>query len=75
VTPDLDLTDARGLVCLVAVDDRVIAVVRTRVPELDARAIARALGGGGHRQAAGFTTELPFEELVERLRSEIAAQR
>lgn len=48
----LDLTDARGLVCLVEMDERVFAVVRTRVAELDADAIARALGGGGHVQAA-----------------------
>ena len=37
-------------------------------------AIARGLGGGGHRQAAGFTTELPFEAVVERVRSEVGAQ-
>jgi phosphoesterase RecJ-like protein len=36
--------------------------------------IARKLGGGGHRQAAGFTTDLPFEQLIERLRAELAAQ-
>ena len=36
--------------------------------------IARHQGGGGHRQAAGFSTELPADELVEFLRGEIAAQ-
>jgi phosphoesterase RecJ-like protein len=41
---------------------------------IDVSVIARKLGGGGHRQAAGFTTELPFDELIERLRSELAAQ-
>jgi phosphoesterase RecJ-like protein len=35
---------------------------------------ARSFGGGGHRQAAGFTTNLPVEELVERIRAEIASQ-
>ena len=48
----VDLTDARALVCLVEMDGRVFCVVRTRVPELDAAAIAAALGGGGHQQAA-----------------------
>jgi phosphoesterase RecJ-like protein len=41
---------------------------------IDVSVIARKLGGGGHRQAAGFTTELPFDELIERLRAELAAQ-
>jgi bifunctional oligoribonuclease and PAP phosphatase NrnA len=36
--------------------------------------IARVFGGGGHRQAAGFSTELPVEELVERLRVEVGEQ-
>jgi tRNA nucleotidyltransferase (CCA-adding enzyme) len=48
----VDLTDAQALVCLVEMDERVFCVVRTRVPELDAAAIAAALGGGGHPQAA-----------------------
>jgi tRNA nucleotidyltransferase (CCA-adding enzyme) len=33
-------------------DERVFCVVRTRVAELDAAAVAGALGGGGHTQAA-----------------------
>jgi phosphoesterase RecJ-like protein len=41
---------------------------------VDVSAIARELGGGGHRQAAGFTTDLPVDELVEKLRSEVSAQ-
>jgi tRNA nucleotidyltransferase (CCA-adding enzyme) len=36
----------------VEMDDRVFCVVRTRVAELDAAAVAAALGGGGHAQAA-----------------------
>ena len=42
--------------------------------EVDVSAIARAGGGGGHRQAAGFTTELEPDEIVAFLRSQIAAQ-
>ena len=48
----VDLTDTRGLVCLVEMDGRVVAVFRSRMPELDAAALAAALGGGGHAQAA-----------------------
>jgi tRNA nucleotidyltransferase (CCA-adding enzyme) len=48
----VDLTDCRALVCLVEMEDRVFCVVRTRVAELDAAAVAAALGGGGHGRAA-----------------------
>jgi phosphoesterase RecJ-like protein len=41
---------------------------------VDVSRIARAQGGGGHRQAAGFSTEMPWEELVRFLRDEVAAQ-
>jgi bifunctional oligoribonuclease and PAP phosphatase NrnA len=41
---------------------------------VDVSIVARGLGGGGHRQAAGFTTDIPFDALVERLRAELAAQ-
>jgi len=53
----------RRKVSLRATDDRV-----------DVSVIARNFGGGGHRQAAGFTTDLPVEVLIERIRAEIAAQ-
>ena len=33
-----------------------------------------SLGGGGHRRAAGFSTDLDFPELVEVLRTELARQ-
>ena len=41
---------------------------------VDVSVIARAGGGGGHRQAAGFTTDLSDEDLVAFLRREVAAQ-
>jgi phosphoesterase RecJ-like protein len=41
---------------------------------IDVSAIARAQGGGGHRAAAGFSTSLPWEELVAFLREQLAAQ-
>jgi phosphoesterase RecJ-like protein len=42
--------------------------------EVDVSAIARAAGGGGHRQAAGFSTEMTHDELVAFLREQVAAQ-
>jgi phosphoesterase RecJ-like protein len=41
---------------------------------IDVSAIARAQGGGGHKAAAGFTTDLPWDRLVEFLRDELQAQ-
>src|SRR5213075_2053442 len=35
--------------------------LRSSIDELDVSAIARRFGGGGHRQAAGFSTDLPLE--------------
>jgi bifunctional oligoribonuclease and PAP phosphatase NrnA len=50
-------------VSLRATDDRV-----------DVSVIARAGGGGGHRRAAGFSTDLEFAELVEFVRAQVASQ-
>jgi tRNA nucleotidyltransferase (CCA-adding enzyme) len=58
----VDVTDCRALVCLVEMDERVFCVVRTRVAELDAAAIAQALGGGGHAQAASAIHKGSLEE-------------
>jgi phosphoesterase RecJ-like protein len=42
---------------------------------VDVSRIAREFGGGGHPQAAGFTTSLPYPELVEKLRRHVREQR
>src|SRR3954467_11096894 len=42
--------------------------------QVDVSAIARVHGGGGHRRAAGFGTDLPYEQIVEFLISEIDSQ-
>jgi phosphoesterase RecJ-like protein len=55
--------DGRQKVSLRASDERV-----------DVSRIAREQGGGGHTQAAGFTTTLPWDELVAFLRAELAQQ-
>ena len=48
--------------------------LRSTDGEVDVSAIARAAGGGGHRQAAGVTTELGQDEIVTFLREQLAAQ-
>jgi phosphoesterase RecJ-like protein len=42
--------------------------------EVDVSAIARKHGGGGHKRAAGFSTDMTLEELVPFLCDEVAAQ-
>ena len=41
---------------------------------IDVSVIARSLGGGGHRQAAGATTDIPLEQLIEHIRSGVSEQ-
>ena len=48
--------------------------LRASDERVDVSRIARAMGGGGHRQAAGFSTSLQTPEVVEFLRAEIAEQ-
>jgi bifunctional oligoribonuclease and PAP phosphatase NrnA len=48
--------------------------LRASDDRIDVSAIARARGGGGHRQAAGFSTEMSHDELVSFLREQLAAQ-
>ena len=43
--------------------------------EVDVSVIARAQGGGGHTRAAGFSTSMELEQLIEFLRAEIGLQR
>jgi phosphoesterase RecJ-like protein len=48
--------------------------LRASDERVDVSAIARTQGGGGHRQAAGFSTAMDRDELVEFLRAEVAQQ-
>jgi len=41
--------------------------LRSSIDALDVSALAREFGGGGHRQAAGFGTDLPVEAITARL--------
>jgi bifunctional oligoribonuclease and PAP phosphatase NrnA len=49
--------------------------LRASIDELDVSAIARIFGGGGHRQAAGFSSEKRSDEITELVREGFLAQR
>src|SRR5579864_575632 len=49
--------------------------LRSSVDELDVSAIARRFDGGGHRQAAGFSSDLPIEEIIAIVRDGFVEQR
>jgi len=69
-------TAVAGLVREQLSDGSVARKVSLRATDdrIDVSVIARALGGGGHRRAAGFSTELEFPELVKFLRQQLAKQ-
>jgi phosphoesterase RecJ-like protein len=48
--------------------------MRSTDGQVDVSAIARSHGGGGHQRAAGFGTDLEFEQVVEFLIDEINSQ-
>jgi phosphoesterase RecJ-like protein len=41
---------------------------------VDVSRLARSFGGGGHPQAAGFSTAMPYRELVDKLRKQVREQ-
>jgi len=48
--------------------------LRSSVDEVDVSAIARKSGGGGHREAAGFSSDLSIEEITDFIVREVIAQ-
>jgi bifunctional oligoribonuclease and PAP phosphatase NrnA len=48
--------------------------LRSSVDEVDVSAIARKSGGGGHRAAAGFSSDLSVDEITDFIVREVAAQ-
>ena len=48
--------------------------LRSSGGEVDVSAVARKHGGGGHKRAAGFSTDLELDELVSLLCEEVTAQ-
>jgi tRNA nucleotidyltransferase (CCA-adding enzyme) len=63
----VDLVDPRALVLLVEMDERVFAVVRSRTDGVDAAAVAEALGGGGHAQAASAIARTTLDDARSRI--------
>lgn len=59
---------------LLDVEGRRKVSLRATDKSVDVSIIARGFGGGGHRQAAGFTTDVPLDEVIERLSREISDQ-
>jgi phosphoesterase RecJ-like protein len=49
--------------------------LRASIDELDVSAIARTFGGGGHPQAAGFSSDRTIDEITELIREGFVAQR
>src|SRR4051794_10130676 len=49
--------------------------LRASIDELDVSAIARMFQGGGHRQAAGFSSDASIDEITELVRQGFTAQR
>jgi phosphoesterase RecJ-like protein len=47
--------------------------LRSSHDEVDVSAIAAQAGGGGHPQAAGFSSELPIDDIIEFIRREFVA--
>ena len=47
--------------------------LRSTDGSVDVSRIARKMGGGGHQRAAGFSTDRPYDELVEFITGEITA--
>jgi bifunctional oligoribonuclease and PAP phosphatase NrnA len=48
--------------------------LRSSDGSVDVSAIAREQGGGGHKRAAGFGTDMPYPEIVEFVRAEVSKQ-
>ena len=48
--------------------------LRSSVDEVDVSAIARKSGGGGHREAAGFSSDLSIDDITEFIVREVSAQ-
>ena len=59
---------------LVSNDGRRKVSLRATDARIDVSQIARKFGGGGHRQAAGFTTDIELHEIIEQLRGGVGAQ-
>jgi phosphoesterase RecJ-like protein len=65
-------TEAEVVACVIQVGERRWRVSMRSNGEVDVAAAATALGGGGHRAAAGFTRDGSEQEVLAALRAELA---
>ncbi|MCB2192706.1 MAG: CBS domain-containing protein [Deltaproteobacteria bacterium] len=64
----MDMENLDALFALARMEGRIYLVARSRLPEVDAGAIAQAMGGGGHPTAASATLkDMTLVEAGERL--------
>ncbi|MDF1536818.1 MAG: CBS domain-containing protein [bacterium] len=64
----MDMENLDALFTMVRMEDRIILVARSRLPELDVSMVAKEFGGGGHPTAASASIrELTLVQVKERL--------
>jgi tRNA nucleotidyltransferase (CCA-adding enzyme) len=64
----MDMENLNALIVMVRMEERVILVARSRLPELDVSRLAEEFGGGGHQTAASASIrELTLVQVQERL--------
>lgn len=55
-------------------NDGKVKVSMRSVSYVDVNAVANEFGGGGHRRAAGFTTDMKFDEIVTKVAEKVSEQ-
>jgi tRNA nucleotidyltransferase (CCA-adding enzyme) len=64
----MDMENLNALIVTVRMEERIILVARSRLPELDVSRVAEEFGGGGHQTAASASIrELTLVQVQERL--------
>ncbi|MCE5313242.1 MAG: CBS domain-containing protein [Nitrospiraceae bacterium] len=68
----MDMEDIDALVLMVASEDKIALVARSRVSELDTSRLLSVFGGGGHAYASSATVkEVPFEVIEEQISEQL----
>jgi tRNA nucleotidyltransferase (CCA-adding enzyme) len=75
----MDMENLNALIVLVRMEERIILVARSRLPELDVSRIAVQFGGGGHQTAASASirefTLIQVQEKLMALLNQIVGER